>query len=55
MVYASMFLKMQVLAIKLVEQILEELSRDEAIVVSISGPLKDSATVALPTFLGLKK
>lgn len=36
---------------KLIEQLLEELSRDNAIVVSISGPLKDSATVALPTFI----
>jgi len=32
--------------------LLEELSRDNAIAVSVAGPLKDSATVALPTFFG---
>lgn len=37
----------------LIERILEELSKDNAILVSINGPIKDSATVALPTFLGV--
>jgi len=36
----------------LIEQLLEELSKDNAIAVSIQGPIKDSATVAFPTFLG---
>ena len=31
---------------------LEELSKTNAISVSVAGPLKDSATVAVPTFLG---
>ncbi|KZS18011.1 Uncharacterized protein APZ42_016010 [Daphnia magna] len=43
---------MEVLAIKLVEGLLEELSKTHALSVSIAGPLKDSATVAFPTFLG---
>ncbi|XP_057372846.1 uncharacterized protein LOC130693678 [Daphnia carinata] len=43
---------MEVLAIKLVEGLLEELSKTNALYVSIAGPLKDSATVALPTFIG---
>nr|CAH0109368.1 unnamed protein product [Daphnia galeata] len=43
---------MEVLAIKLIEGLLEELTKTNAISVSIAGPLKDSATVAFPTFLG---
>ena len=42
----------QVLGVQLIDQLLEELSRNEAIKVSIQGPIMDSATVALPTFLG---
>ena len=36
----------------LIEKLLEELNNSGAISVSIAGPVKDSATVALPTFLG---
>ncbi|KAI9561148.1 hypothetical protein GHT06_012104 [Daphnia sinensis] len=43
---------MEVLVVKLVEGLLEELCKTNAIYVSIAGPLKDSATVAVPTFVG---
>jgi len=35
----------------LVEELLQELSKSQELRVAITGPLKDSATVALPTFL----
>ncbi|XP_046634345.1 uncharacterized protein LOC124313450 [Daphnia pulicaria] len=43
---------METLAIKLIEGLLEELSKTNSLSVSLAGPIRDSATVALPTFLG---
>jgi hypothetical protein len=47
-----MFYLFQTLAIKLIEGLLEELSKTNSLSVSLAGPIRDSATVALPTFLG---